>query len=209
MTASKRPARQARELPDLPITSWAVLGMLSFGKPMTGYDVKKWSDSVLHLFYWSPALSQVYLELRRLEEHGLATSDLVTDNDVRPRRVYQISPEGKTALDLWLDTAPVEPPVLKHTVALRLWLGQRANPERLRQILLEQNERSRELAASAERIRIGSHRYPQYAFQELVAEWAQKYYETEEKSALELLARIEEMTGLTEADELHRDDNPE
>ncbi|MFI8792971.1 hypothetical protein [Streptomyces sp. NPDC055105] len=52
---------------DLPPTAWAVLGLLSFPGERTGYELKKWADASLRFFYWSPAISQIYAELRRLE----------------------------------------------------------------------------------------------------------------------------------------------
>ena len=35
---------EAEESVDLPATAWAVLGMLSFGRELSGYDLKKWAD---------------------------------------------------------------------------------------------------------------------------------------------------------------------
>jgi DNA-binding PadR family transcriptional regulator len=179
--------------PELPITSWAVLGMLSFGQPLTGYDVKKWADSLISLFYWSPAVSQVYSELRRLEEYHLASSELVGENEIRPRRLYRITPRGEAALTEWIATAPVEPPVLKHTVALRIWLGHLADPARLQQILLEHEERSHQMALTASRSRRRAADDAAYIFPSVVAQWAEQYYLAEERHALELLGNIQRM----------------
>ncbi|MCP3818723.1 hypothetical protein NLX86_11540 [Streptomyces sp. A3M-1-3] len=51
-----------------------MLGLLSFPGARTGYELKKWADASLRFFYWSPAISQIYAELRRLETLGYATS---------------------------------------------------------------------------------------------------------------------------------------
>jgi len=51
----------------LPATGYAVLGLLSFGRELTGYELKQWADGSLRFFYWSPAVSQIYSELKRLE----------------------------------------------------------------------------------------------------------------------------------------------
>jgi hypothetical protein len=40
-------------------TANAVLGLLSFGTELSGYDLKKWADHSLSLFFWSPASSQI------------------------------------------------------------------------------------------------------------------------------------------------------
>ena len=72
-------------LPNLRPTSWAVLGLLSFGEELSGYDLKKWADWSLRFFYWAPSYSQIYGELRKLEEIGYATSRVVNKDDVRGR----------------------------------------------------------------------------------------------------------------------------
>jgi DNA-binding PadR family transcriptional regulator len=81
-------------LPKIPATAWAVLGILSFGRELTGYDIKNWSDAILHFFYWSPATSQIYTELRRLEDLGLVRSRTVARDEVRDKTLYAITPIG-------------------------------------------------------------------------------------------------------------------
>ena len=49
----------------LPATAWAVLGILAFDRELSGYQVKQWADASLTFFYWSPAVSQIYAELKR------------------------------------------------------------------------------------------------------------------------------------------------
>ena len=66
----------AGEEPSLPLTAWAVLGVLAFPGERSGYEIKSWADRSLRFFYWSPALSQVYRELRRLEDIGYVTASL-------------------------------------------------------------------------------------------------------------------------------------
>ena len=60
---------------DLPITSYALLGLLTFGDDpdagLTGYELKQRADFTLRFYWVSPAMSQVYSELRRLTDAGL------------------------------------------------------------------------------------------------------------------------------------------
>lgn len=44
--------------------------MLTFEEELTGNDLKKWADWSVGFFYWSPSISQVYAELKKLEESG-------------------------------------------------------------------------------------------------------------------------------------------
>lgn len=127
-----------REIPrprtdELPPTAWAVLGLLSFPGERTGYELKKWADASLHFFYWSPAISQIYAELRRLEALGYATSRRSGPEEPRAKRSYAITDAGRAALAAWADGGrDPGPPVLKHPLLLRIWLGHLTAPERLR-----------------------------------------------------------------------------
>ncbi|MFJ8309930.1 MULTISPECIES: PadR family transcriptional regulator [unclassified Streptomyces] len=120
----------------LPPTAWAVLGLLSFPGERTGYELKKWADTSLRFFYWSPAISQIYAELRRLEALGYVTSRRSGPEEPRTKRRYAISGAGRRALAEWADSPTAAgPPVLKHPLVLRVWLGHLAAPERLRELV--------------------------------------------------------------------------
>lgn len=99
----------ASELPTLRQTGWSVLGLLSFGQELSGYDLKKWANWSLRFFYWAPSYSQIYNELRRLEELGLATSRVVNKDDVRGKRLYAITSAGSAALAAWANGTEPEP----------------------------------------------------------------------------------------------------
>jgi DNA-binding PadR family transcriptional regulator len=62
----------------LPTTSYILLGMLS-SQELSGYDMKLLLDKHIHHIYWSPAKSQIYGELRRLEREGLTAMTIPTD----------------------------------------------------------------------------------------------------------------------------------
>lgn len=81
----------------LPATSWAVLGMLTFGEELTGNDLKKWADWSVGFFYWSPSISQVYAELKKLESIGFVESRVVSEPGVRGKRLYSITQSGTDA----------------------------------------------------------------------------------------------------------------
>lgn len=147
-----RTSRQKERKHELAPTAWAVLGLLSFPGERTGYELKKWADTSLRFFYWSPAVSQIYAELRRLEELGFASSARSGPEEARAKRRYAITDAGREALAGWAaDTAEAGPPVLKHGLLLRVWLGHLTEPERLRALVGEHVARTRgELAAVRE-----------------------------------------------------------
>jgi DNA-binding PadR family transcriptional regulator len=166
-------------LPKIPATAWAVLGILSFGRELTGYDIKNWSDAILHFFYWSPATSQIYTELRRLEDLGLVSSRTVARDEVRDKTVYAITPIGTEALRSWQATVDAEAPVLKHGVLLRIWLGHLAEPDRLREQIAEHHARLLAELTSAKESQEQADAQPDWAYPALVASWAVRRIESE------------------------------
>lgn len=188
------------ERPDLPATSWAVLGMLAFGQELSGYDLKKWADWSLKFFYWSPSYSQIYGELKRLEKVGYATSRVELTESTRGKRVYAITEDGLAAVARWARESPVEPPVLKHGVMLRAWLGHLMDPARLREVLEEHaayaDKMSRYAAADAE----DASKVPEWAYPELVLRWSERYYAAERDLVRQMLADLAELTADERAD---------
>ncbi len=124
----------------LPPTTYAVLGLLSLGQELSGYDVRQWALRSLKFFYWTPAQSHVYRELRRLEELALATSRDVPQEGRPGKRLFAITPAGREELARWVNEAPVAPPMIKFDGALRLFFAHAARPGRIEEILEEHRE---------------------------------------------------------------------
>src|SRR5277367_518123 len=80
--------------PNLAATSWALLGMLSYEHELSGYDIRKWIDWSMRFYYGSPAYSQIYSELKKLEQLGLVTSRVENAGGTRNSRLYKISDAG-------------------------------------------------------------------------------------------------------------------
>ncbi|MFI0352809.1 PadR family transcriptional regulator [Actinomadura sp. 9N407] len=177
----------------LPATAWAVLGILSFGEEMTGYAIRQWADHVLRFFYWSPAMSQIYSELKRLERLGYAVSRAAVADDGRGKQVYTITEPGRAALAEWAAHAPVEPPVLKHGPMLRAWLGHLSSPELLREQLEEHRSDAERTRAEAEYSQSVSAQVPGWAYPELVTRWATRYYTAQRDLADRMLADLDDL----------------
>lgn len=174
-------------------TANAVLGLLSFGQELSGYDLKKWADHSLRFFFWSPAISQIYGELRRLESLGLVSSRVVAKDDTRSRRLYTITDEGREWLAHWLATEPADQPILKNPALLRVWLGQLMEPETLRGVVVEHRNRAEaQLADAQEDLR---HLPPgeTMVYADLVIRWAERYYAAELANSEQLLAELDEL----------------
>lgn len=178
--------------PDLPATSWAVLGMLSFGEELTGNDLKKWADWSIGFFYWSPSVSQVYAELKKLESLALVSSRSVAEVGARGRRVYAITDSGTSALRDWCRGAPVEMPVLKHGVMLRMWMGHLLEPDRLKELVKAHIVNLQANAQDARRHAQHSDDEPAWAFSRMSLRWADRHFRAEVELAEQLLEDIDE-----------------
>ncbi|MFF5445716.1 PadR family transcriptional regulator [Streptomyces sp. NPDC012888] len=187
MTSRHMPKKQ-----DLPPTAWAVLGLLSFPGARTGYELKKWADSSLRFFYWSPAISQIYSELRRLEALGYAGSERSGSEEARAKRRYSITAEGRAALAEWAaGTADAGPVVLKHGLLLRVWMGHLAEPERLREMVREHQQRTRAELAAVREASAQAAAVEEWAFPALALRWSERQHLAELELAEALLADLD------------------
>jgi DNA-binding PadR family transcriptional regulator len=186
---------------DLPITSYALLGLLTFGDgtdgELTGYELKQRADFTLRFYWVSPAMSQVYSELRRLTDAGL----------VRPRgegrgTTYAITARGRRTLTRWMEDTPAGFPVFKHPVALRLMIGHLAEPGTLRRML---EEYAAEVAAARHdladvRSSLAAADAPGEPFHHpsLVADWGLAHFDSEAAITRDILRRLHDAESTTE-----------
>lgn len=179
---------------DLPATSYALLGLLTFGDDLTGYELKQRADRTLRYYWVSPAMSQVYTELDRLASHGMVSARDAGPNNRSSK--YRITAKGRQALTSWLEEAPVGFQVLKHPVALRLLIGHLVDPATTTGMLREHLAALEEHRAGLEQVRESlkgrdepgePFRYPS-----LVADWGLEYLDGERTIIEKLLARLEE-----------------
>ncbi|MDZ7379991.1 MAG: PadR family transcriptional regulator [candidate division KSB1 bacterium] len=106
----------------LPTTSYVILGLLTF-REMSGYDLKQLINRSITHFYWSPAKSQIYGELRRLEAHGLVTMREVPQTLRPDKRLYKITPKGNEAVMKWLAHSGVDLDSYKSALMLKVFFG--------------------------------------------------------------------------------------
>lgn len=105
----------------LPTTTFAILGLLTFGET-SGYDLTKLVDRSVG-FFWSPAKSQIYAELRRLVALGYATEREVEQRDRPDKRLYSITEQGVDALRAWLERADEEPESFKSPFLVKVFFA--------------------------------------------------------------------------------------
>jgi len=131
----------------LPTTSYVILGLLTF-REMSGYDLKQLINQSITHFYWSPAKSQIYGELRRLESHGLVTMREVPQTLRPDKRLYRITTQGTEAMMKWLEHSGVEPDSYKSALLLKVFFGHMLSGDTLVGLLEERRRQvERDLGA--------------------------------------------------------------
>ncbi|MEU1957131.1 PadR family transcriptional regulator [Nocardia rhamnosiphila] len=166
--------------------------MLSYEEEVSGYDLKKWADWSIRNFYWSPSHSQIYSELKKLERHGFAESRVDSDNNsLRGRRLYRITPAGRDAVTAWSVHTPVDRPVLKHHVMLRVMFGHLSSSARLKEFLgdyvADVSRIERQVALDAQ----GAESQPGWTYSHLVLNWVRRHYAAERSLAQQLVDDID------------------
>jgi len=176
---------------ELATTSYALLGLLAFGDGLTGYELKQRADNTLRFYWVSPAMSQVYTELTRLEQLALVKVN-TERHGLRTTRRFHLTDAGSTALREWLARPPAEFPTLKHPVALRLLMGHLIDPGTRRSMLdtYLQSLAQRRIELQAVRDSLGDE--PAVRFPAMVADWGLDYYESERAMVTELRRRLED-----------------
>lgn len=178
--------------PNLAATSWALLGMLSYEHEISGYDIRKWIDWSMRFYYGSPAYSQIYSELKKLEQLGLVTSRVENTGGTRNRRLYKITRAGLAAVTRWADEAPVDPPTLKHGALLRVTFGHLTNPARLKDVLQEHVAYADEMQRKAAKDAKWAGADPSWAYARVALRWAERYYANERELALKMIKELDE-----------------
>lgn len=174
-------------------TGYALLGLLSFGQELSGYELKHLADSSLRFFWSAPAMSQVYRELERLAEGGYVEQRSVVREGSRTTKVYRLAPAGERAVRRWLVELP-NPPLLKHPVALRVFFGHLLRREELDKVIEAHRRWCEQMLAELAEIRGDLGDDPAWHNAALVAEWGLGYYRGE-VAAMDRLADVNRGSG--------------
>lgn len=177
--------------PQLAATSWALLGLLSYETELSGYDIRKWIDWSMRFYYGSPAYSQIYSELKKLEKLGYLTSR-VDGTGTRNRRLYKITESGLAAVTRWARESPAEPPSLKHPAVLRVTLGHLSNPELLKKMLHEHLAYVEGMQRDAAKEAKWAGADASWAYAKVALDWAARYYASERELTVQLIKDLDE-----------------
>lgn len=169
---------------------YALLGMLSLG-PQSGYEIKKWMEQSLAHF-WQEGYGQIYPNLKRLVQNGLATVHTEKQEGKPDKKIYTITTNGRSQLQDWLKSPIQKLPQEKHEILLKLFFGRMVDMEaNLAHVRLHQERMSDllQMYRNIEAILKGEHHSPDVAYQlitvrsgiltaEAVLEWCDETIKT-------------------------------
>lgn len=85
---------------ELRLPAYLILGMLQLGA-RSGYEIKR-KVEISTRYFSTISQVQIYPLLKELEQAGLINGR-VGDQGNRPRRLYEVTPEGEAALVEWIE----------------------------------------------------------------------------------------------------------
>ena len=117
-------SRQSREK----ASRFAVLGMLTLGHKLSGYDIKKAIASSTSNF-WSESYGNIYPVLKKLLAQGAIRTE-VDDAPAgnRQKQLYSITPTGRQLLEDWL-RQPAAPTPEDSELLLKLFFSAEVPPQ--------------------------------------------------------------------------------
>lgn len=127
-----------------------ILGLLDLS-PMTGYDVKRYVDTVVSHF-WTADKAQVYRTLAGLVADGFARIETVPGSSAPDRLVHHITEAGRTALHEWLVSALDRQPERDAFLARTFFAGGLGDDE-LRALLAQREHAATTLLTTLEHLR--------------------------------------------------------
>ena len=111
-----------------PVT-YGMLGLLAWWGPLSGYDLKHVCDQVLAPM-WGVVQSQVYKELRRMQELGWVEMEREEQESRPDRKIYTVTAQGYAALRSW-QAQPPEVFQIRDELLLKVLFGSFATPSDL------------------------------------------------------------------------------
>ncbi|MFC6181384.1 PadR family transcriptional regulator [Lactiplantibacillus daowaiensis] len=113
-----------------------ILGLLN-QQPLTGYDLTKAFDTEIGEF-WQAQHSQIYPQLKRLEDQGYITHEITISGAKLEKKLYHITATGTALLSSWISDGTPDLTATKDEFILKLYFIQNNRDPRLPGMLQEQ-----------------------------------------------------------------------
>jgi DNA-binding PadR family transcriptional regulator len=126
-------------------TSYVILGLLSVGPHLSGYDMRKAIQGSIG-FFWGESYGQLYPALKRLAADRLIAPSKASANGRKQRQTYVITDAGRAALRQWLGL-PFQNDPPRNEFLLKLFFAHEAAPGVAMAHIRDLNERNRQALA--------------------------------------------------------------
>jgi PadR family transcriptional regulator, regulatory protein AphA len=141
--------REVATKPTLGPPAYVVLGMIGLGA-RSGYEIKRMVELSIR-FFWTISQAQIYPSLETLERSGLI-SGRAEPRGKRPRRVYDITEQGKAELERWLSDDEPIPFELRDIAMVKLFFAEAMDREQALALLARVQDRSEQQIATLRQI---------------------------------------------------------
>lgn len=119
-------------------TKYALLGILSIS-PMSGYDIKKFSDRSIS-YFWNENYAHIYPVLKDMEIAGLVVKKTAQTEGRPPKNIYSITDMGRKELQEWL-LQPAEEYRPRIELLLKLFFSSNVPVENLIEKVADEKEK--------------------------------------------------------------------
>lgn len=131
-------------------TSYVILGLLSVGPHLSGYEMRKTIQASIG-FFWGESYGQLYPALKGLADGGLITPSKRGAKGRKLRQSYVITDAGRAALREWL-ALPFQNDPPRNEFLLKLFFAHEAAPGVAASHIRDLNERNRQAIAMLAKI---------------------------------------------------------
>jgi len=116
-------------------TAASLLGLLHRG-PMTGWDLARQAETMIGDF-WNVSSSQIYRELRTLEQAGLVAAGPAGAREKKP---FTITDKGRAAFSVWIGREP-GPDIIRSPLLLMVFFASHLDDTRRQRFMAIQRLR--------------------------------------------------------------------
>ncbi len=117
---------------------YAILGLLN-QQELTGYDLMKTFESALNEF-WSAKHSQIYPELKKLDQEGCIAYKVEIAGSVLEKKLYHITEKGREEFLNWMRSEAEPEATPKEVYRLKIFFSGCLDTEEQKSYLAEQIE---------------------------------------------------------------------
>lgn len=176
-------------MPQLPTTSYAVLGLLSIA-PMSGYELARAAEQSIANF-WPIAKSQVYSELSRLEDLGYVQGSDIRQQRLPDKRIFEPTDVGTKVLDEWLASPEYETERYRSGFLVKFFFADRMPDEVLMKMLKDCRDSAASTLKMFEQLIASMAGNPDAFFRMQTASFGRKHIQANHQWAQDVLTQLD------------------